>query len=48
MNAKYAAYIWSSYALTLVVLLWNALAPWRRRNDLLRRRSEAADDEIQT
>lgn len=26
----YGAYVWSSYGLTLVVLLLNAIAPYRR------------------
>ncbi|MBX6419833.1 MAG: heme exporter protein CcmD [Sinobacteraceae bacterium] len=45
MNPKYAVFIWSSYALTLAVLVWNALAPWLRRNEWRRRRSEAANEE---
>lgn len=45
MNPKYAFFIWTSYALTAAVVLWNVLAPRLRRNDLLRRLSEGADDE---
>lgn len=49
MNPKYAVFIWSSYALTLAVLLWNALAPRLRRRELQRKLSEAADlaDEVE-
>ena len=31
----YAAYVWSSYAIALVVLLWNVLMPWRQRRKML-------------
>lgn len=44
MNPKYAFFIWTSYALTALVVLWNLLAPRLRRNDLQRRLSEGADD----
>jgi heme exporter protein CcmD len=48
MNPKHAIFIWGSYGLTLVVLLWNSLAPQLRRSELRRRLSEsepAAEDE---
>ena len=44
MNPKYALFIWSSYALTLAVVLWNAFVPHFRRNDLKRRLSESLED----
>ncbi len=44
MNPKYAFFIWTSYALTAAVVLWNLLGPRLRRNDLQRRLSEGADD----
>lgn len=44
MNPKYAFFIWTSYGLTALVVLWNLLAPRLRRNDLQRRLSEGADD----
>jgi heme exporter protein CcmD len=49
MNPKYAVFIWSSYGLTLAVLLWNAFAPRLRRRELKRRLSEAAEpaDEVE-
>ncbi len=31
----YAFYVWTSYAIALVVLLLNVLAPMRRRRNLL-------------
>ncbi len=40
MNPKYALFIWGSYALTFAVLLWNALTPQLRRQDLKRRLAE--------
>ncbi|MDE0854856.1 MAG: heme exporter protein CcmD [Nevskia sp.] len=43
MNPKYALFIWSSYALALAVVLWNAFTPHLRRNDLKRRLSESAE-----
>ncbi|WP_084183353.1 heme exporter protein CcmD [Nevskia soli] len=44
MNPKYALFIWSSYALALAVVLWNAFAPHFRRNDLKRRLSESLEE----
>lgn len=32
----YALYVWSAYALGLVVLVWNAVAPLRRERALRR------------
>lgn len=43
MNPKYALFIWSSYALTLAVLMWNVLAPSLRRGQLKRELSAAED-----
>jgi heme exporter protein CcmD len=43
MNPKYAFFIWTSYALTLAVLLWNVFAPSLRRGQLKRELSEAED-----
>lgn len=34
----YGAYVWSAYAVTLIVLLWDATSPMRRRRQLRRRR----------
>ncbi|MGE3774033.1 MAG: heme exporter protein CcmD [Gammaproteobacteria bacterium] len=31
----YAVYVWSSYALAAVVLIWNAVQPLRRERRLL-------------
>ena len=44
MNPKYALFIWSSYALALAVVLWNAFSPQLRRNDLKRRLSELLEE----
>jgi heme exporter protein CcmD len=44
VSGRYAVFIWSSYALTLTVLLWNAFAPRLRRNELKRRLSEGVED----
>jgi|GEM_PF-1805585 len=40
MNPKYAIYVWSSYGLTLAVLIWNVLMPQLRRAELKRRLAE--------
>lgn len=45
MNPKHAVFIWSSYALTFGVLLWNWLSPRLRCNELRRQLSEDAPDE---
>lgn len=34
----YGAYVWSAYAFTLVVLLWDLTAPARSRRQLRKRR----------
>ncbi|MDB5988216.1 MAG: heme exporter protein CcmD [Nevskia sp.] len=44
MNEKYALYVWSSYGLTLAVLMWNLLAPYLRRNELRRHLSEPLEE----
>lgn len=31
----YAFFVWSSYGLTFVILLWNVLAPMMRRKKIL-------------
>lgn len=38
----YAPYVWSAYALALVVLAANVAGPWLRRRRLLRRLAERA------
>jgi len=43
MNPKYALFIWSSYGLALLVVLWNAFVPQFRRNELKKRLSEGTD-----
>jgi len=45
MNPKYALFIWTSYALTAAVVIWNLLAPRLRRNQLQRRMSDGEDSE---
>ncbi|MBL6750477.1 MAG: heme exporter protein CcmD [Nevskia sp.] len=45
MNPKYAVFIWGSYALTALVLVWNAFAPRLRRNDLKRLLSAGAESD---
>jgi heme exporter protein CcmD len=40
MNPKHAFFIWSSYALTAAVILWNLIAPRLARNELRRALSE--------
>ncbi len=44
MNPRYALFVWSSYALTLAVVLWNAWVPQLRRRQLKRQLSDALDD----
>jgi heme exporter protein CcmD len=36
MNGKYALFIWGSYALTSLILLWNILSPRVRRGAVMR------------
>ncbi len=33
----YGAYVWSSYALTAIILLWNLITPIFRRREVLRK-----------
>jgi heme exporter protein D len=49
MNPKYALFIWTSYGLTLAVLLWNVFAPRLRRGEIKRQLAETADttDEVE-
>jgi heme exporter protein CcmD len=47
--SKYAFFIWSSYALTLAVFLWNVVAPMLQRSKLRQHLSEGTaepDDEV--
>lgn len=44
MNPHYAAFIYASYGLALVVLVWNVLAPRLRRNAVRRQLSEAVEE----
>lgn len=44
MNERHAPFIWISYGLTVVLLLWNLLAPWLKRNELHRTLSEDASE----
>lgn len=37
MTGKYALFVWGSYALTALVLLWNVAAPRLTRTGALRR-----------
>lgn len=33
---RHGPYVWSAYGLTLAIVLWNILQPWRQRRRLLR------------
>lgn len=44
MNPHYLPFILGSYALTLAVLLWNAVVPRLRRNQMRRELSEPGDE----
>lgn len=44
MNPKHAIFIWSSYALTALVVAWNLVAPRLARNELRRALSEDGDE----
>ncbi|MCK9192830.1 MAG: heme exporter protein CcmD [Nevskia sp.] len=44
MNPKYAFFIWSSYALTALVLLWNLISPALTRKALLNKISAGNGD----
>lgn len=39
----YAFYVWTSYLVVLVLLLWQFLAPWNRARSLLRMLSRQSD-----
>ncbi|BCX88881.1 heme exporter protein D [Methylomarinovum tepidoasis] len=41
----YGAYVWSAYALTAVVLIWNLIVPLRRRREVLARLRRWYDQE---
>jgi heme exporter protein CcmD len=41
----FAMFVWPSYALGLLVLLWNVLAPRWRRRSLMRELLEEQEDE---
>jgi heme exporter protein CcmD len=43
MNPRYALFVWSSYALALAVVLWNAWVPQLRRRQLKRQLSETLE-----
>ncbi len=40
MNGKYAVFLWGSYLLTFIVLLWNGLSPMLRRQALKKQLAE--------
>jgi heme exporter protein CcmD len=44
MDPRYALFIWSSFGIAAVAVLWNVLSPRFQRNDLMRRLSEHAED----
>jgi heme exporter protein CcmD len=46
VNEKYAFFIWTSYGITLAVLLWNWLAPRAARARLHRVLIQARSEEI--
>jgi heme exporter protein CcmD len=48
MDPRYAFFIWASFGIGAVVVLWNVLAPWQARNQLRQRLSEAAEDSGET
>jgi heme exporter protein CcmD len=41
MSGKYALFIWGSYALTALILLWNILSPRITRSAVMRRLSDS-------
>ena len=44
MDPRYAVFIWASFGLAAVTVVWNVLAPYLARNELRRRLSESAED----
>ena len=46
MDPRYAAFIWASFGLTALVVMWNVLAPRWQRNELKRRLSEHAEESL--
>jgi heme exporter protein D len=47
VNDKYAFFIWTSYGITLAVLLWNWLAPRIARSRLRRVLADARAEEAE-
>jgi heme exporter protein CcmD len=45
MDPRYAFFIWASFGLVAVVVLWNLVAPTLARNQIQARWSEAQDDD---
>ncbi len=44
MDPRYAAFIWCSFGLAAVTVLWNVLAPSFKRRALLQQLREVRDD----
>lgn len=44
MDPRYAFFIWMSFGIAAVAVLWNVFAPRLERNQLRQRLSEAAED----
>lgn len=48
MNEKYALFIWTSYGISVAVLLWNWLSPRLARGSLRQRIAVAQDGESES
>jgi len=44
MDPRYALFIWSSFGVAALAVVWNLLAPKLARNQIRRRLSDALDD----
>lgn len=44
MDPRYAFFIWMSFGIGAITVLWNVLSPRLQRNELKRRLSESAEE----
>jgi len=45
MDPRYAFFIWASFGVAAIAVLWNVLAPYFARRRLLQRLAESQEDE---
>lgn len=44
MDPRYAFFIWASFGVAALAVLWNAASPWLARKAIRQRLLDAADD----